>query len=273
MKHAARLVVMDEKHRFLLVHTTKKERDRWEVPGGKVIEEETHSAAASRELYEETGVMAIEPVFLFDSPIVNLDEEDWVVHFYWTTNYQGQAVNREPEKADGVNWFTLAQIVELKTVPVLSIIPCMVALERINGIVQYKWPMTVPADHKNDAFIQGMLDRMAQGFWTYGHMQRRHDRPDNIKNMLTRLVKYAGMNRVWDALKEVPQFPGDGNTEWLMDEANFSMMEFSVPSHPEAHYRATTDTESPGSHVAGRVVHGKHELRGPHNVRQRKEGD
>ena len=37
-----------------------------------------------------------------------------------------------------------------------------------------------------------------------------------------------------------------GNTEWLVDLANFAMIEYMHPSHPQAHFRATGSDESPG---------------------------
>lgn len=38
----------------------------------------------------------------------------------------------------------------------------------------------------------------------------------------------------------------DGNLEHLVDVANFAMIEFMYPSHPNAHFRATDSGESPG---------------------------
>lgn len=124
----------------------------------------------------------------------------------------------------------------------------------------FKWPASVPADHIDLQFMQGMLDRMAIGFHNYGHMRRKHDRPDNVKNIRTRLQIY---------LKT-------GNTEFLIDAANFAMMEFAVPSHHNAHFRSTDHDESPGSHVSGRIIKNKDELKpatGLHAPRIKREGD
>lgn len=126
--------------------------------------------------------------------------------------------------------------------------------------IKFKWLATVPKDQIDEIFIQGMLNRMGLGFHNYGHMRRRHDRPDNIKNVRIRLAKY---------LKT-------GNTEWLMDAANFCMMEFAVPAHSKAHFRATDSHESPGSQVEGRIIKNKSELKvatGLHAPRVQREGD
>lgn len=127
-------------------------------------------------------------------------------------------------------------------------------------IIKFKWSEGVPEDQIDRSFIQGMLDRMLVGFHKYGHMRRRHDRPDNLKNVEAR----------------VKQYKKTGNTEWLMDAANFLMMEFAVPSHANAHFRPTDSHESPGSHVAGRIIHSKAELKPPtglHAPRVQREGD
>jgi hypothetical protein len=41
-------------------------------------------------------------------------------------------------------------------------------------------------------------------------------------------------------------YQNTGNTEWLVDAANFAMIEFMLPRHPKAHFRATDSHESPG---------------------------
>jgi hypothetical protein len=123
----------------------------------------------------------------------------------------------------------------------------------------FRWAKSVPKDQIDHQFIQGMFDRMCFGFFNYGHMRRKHDRPDNLENVKIRVRKYRET----------------GNTEFLMDAANYLMMEFAVPSHKKAHFRPTRSEESPGSAVAGRVIRSKSELRPyePHHVRQAKEGD
>lgn len=37
-----------------------------------------------------------------------------------------------------------------------------------------------------------------------------------------------------------------GNTEFLVDAANFAMIEFMLPSHPNAFFEGTDDDQSPG---------------------------
>lgn len=87
------------------------------------------------------------------------------------------------------------------------------------------------------SFLQGMLDRMAVSFHKYGAVKDAFPDLDPIGSLQQRLEKYAET----------------GNTEWLMDAANFAMIEFMHPQHPEAHYRGTDSKESPGRVVKGGV--------------------
>jgi hypothetical protein len=119
--------------------------------------------------------------------------------------------------------------------------------------IELNWPDSVPEDQIDLPFIQGMLDRMAFGFHNYGHARRFMDRPDNLANVAIRVKKYQ------ETL----------NTEFLIDAANFLMMEFMVPSLPGAHFKATEHHESPGAIVAGKLIKNKDELKRP----KRREGD
>jgi len=100
------------------------------------------------------------------------------------------------------------------------------------------WPDSIPQDQISKKFIQGMLDRMAFGFHNYGHIKINFDNPGKhiaLKNLDIRYKMY----------KET------GNTEWLMDLANYAMIEFKYPRHPKAHFRSTSKEESPGSAMDG----------------------
>jgi len=98
-------------------------------------------------------------------------------------------------------------------------------------VVKLRWPRSVPLDQISEKFLQGMLDRMAMGFHTYGHVMRDENVPDALASLDVRLKKY----RV------------TGNTEFLMDCANFCMMEFMRPSVEDAYFEPTTKRESPGA--------------------------
>src|SRR5579859_734526 len=115
--------------------------------------------------------------------------------------------------------------------------------------IKLKLPDMVPLSQIDVPFIQGMLDRMAMGFFNYGHMRRYEVKSHSLKNVRMRLKHYEKTK----------------NTEFLMDAANYCMMEFVNPSIKGAFFEATTKKESPGAIVDGKKVKGKED----YDVRQR----
>lgn len=92
-------------------------------------------------------------------------------------------------------------------------------------------PPNVPNSEWSNPFLQGMLDRMGMSFFKYGRVADAFpDRYDAISSLRDRLKKYVET----------------GNTEFLIDAANFAMIEFMHPRHEGAHFRPTSDAESPG---------------------------
>lgn len=79
-------------------------------------------------------------------------------------------------------------------------------------------------------FLDAMKARLVQGFMKYGPAKKESAFTDAIANARKRIAKYEET----------------GNTEWLVDAANFVMFEFASPAHPNAHFRATSTEESPG---------------------------
>lgn len=88
-----------------------------------------------------------------------------------------------------------------------------------------------PSTEYSVPFIQGMINRMSISFAKYGKVKDAYPEKVNaIDSMMLRLKKYRET----------------GNTEFLIDVANFAMIEFMHPAHPNAHFRPTDTTESPG---------------------------
>lgn len=88
-----------------------------------------------------------------------------------------------------------------------------------------------PGSEFSTKFLDGMLSRMAMSFFKYGKIADAYPGKVNaIESLKLRLDKYAET----------------GNTEYLMDAANFAMIEFMRPSHPGAHYTPTDSDGSPG---------------------------
>jgi hypothetical protein len=91
----------------------------------------------------------------------------------------------------------------------------------------------------SDAFHSGMRNRMLISFHKYGPVADAYPhKVDAIASLMQRLRIYAN----GDQAKGIPA----GNTEYLIDAANFAMIEFMHPRHPEAHFKGTDDDGSPG---------------------------
>lgn len=92
--------------------------------------------------------------------------------------------------------------------------------------------MTEPHEREvSEDFIDGMRSRMYVSFYKYGPAADAYPHKVNaLQSLELRLQKYRDT----------------GNTEFLMDAANFAMIEFMHPSHPEAHFTATDSDQSPG---------------------------
>lgn len=89
----------------------------------------------------------------------------------------------------------------------------------------------VPDTEFSFKFVKGMQDRMAMSYFKYGAVADAYPKKvDAIGSLKMRLEKYAET----------------GNTEFLIDAANFAMIEFMHPRHPEAFYKPTDSDESPG---------------------------
>lgn len=103
--------------------------------------------------------------------------------------------------------------------------------------IEIEIPDNVPLSEVSREFLQGMADRMSTSFFKYGRVAEAYPKRVNaLASLATRLDRYET----------------SGNTEWLMDVANFAMIEFMCPAHPSAHYKPTDSKASPG-----RVWHGE----------------
>ena len=88
-----------------------------------------------------------------------------------------------------------------------------------------------PGSEYSKRFLEGMLARMAMSYFKYGNVADAYpSRVNAVESLKLRLEKYAET----------------GNTEYLMDAANFAMIEFMHPAHPDAHFEATDSDGSPG---------------------------
>ena len=83
----------------------------------------------------------------------------------------------------------------------------------------------------SESFVEGMRSRMLVSYHKYGAIQEAYPAKVNaLKSLQQRLEMYAST----------------GNTEYLMDAANFAMIEFMLPAHPGAFFQGTDSDGSPG---------------------------
>lgn len=111
-----------------------------------------------------------------------------------------------------------------------------------------------------DRFIRRMVDRMIMSSYKYGPVTA-----ESVKR------------EAWDqniALR-LERFRDTGNTEWLVDAANFLVIMSTFPCHPAWHFASTGSEESPGIVVDGLRIHGPDDLPAAerHLRRQQREGD
>lgn len=94
-----------------------------------------------------------------------------------------------------------------------------------------KTPTEILQTEFSENFVQGMRHRMIISYYKYGLIADGFPHKVNAITSLTdRLRKYSET----------------GNTEFLVDAANFAMIEFMHPAHPNAFYAATDSDQSPG---------------------------
>lgn len=90
---------------------------------------------------------------------------------------------------------------------------------------------------------------MMVSYYKYGAVAEAYpDRVDALESLKLRLKFYFEGKRNPDAGEAgEPEFlVAPGNVEYLVDVANFAMIEFMFPKHSSAYYKATDSHGSPG---------------------------
>lgn len=84
----------------------------------------------------------------------------------------------------------------------------------------------------SEDFTEKMKNRMITSYYKYGKVA------DNYGNQ--------NVNAIKSLEKRIQKYKETGNTEWLVDAANFAMIEFMYSQHENAHFQATDSDKSPG---------------------------
>jgi 8-oxo-dGTP pyrophosphatase MutT (NUDIX family) len=119
LRRAARVLLLDDNNRVLLVRFSYRGKRWWAAPGGGLEDDETHETAARREVAEETGfelgelgpwVWRREDVFRFEGRLYRQRER------YFTASVPAfeprpRLIDVEEARAfDGLRWWTLGEL-------------------------------------------------------------------------------------------------------------------------------------------------------------------
>ncbi|MEU3855505.1 NUDIX domain-containing protein [Streptomyces sp. NPDC029554] len=87
---------------------------RWHMPSGKLDQGEPLRVGAARELFEETG-LTVDPSDLRLVQVVHHrqnPETERIGFFFEAAEWEGEPVNKEPDKCLALAWFTLHELPE-----------------------------------------------------------------------------------------------------------------------------------------------------------------
>lgn len=85
---------------------------RWHMPSGKLDQGEPLTHGAARELAEETGI-SVDPAHLRLVQVVHHRQDETVERigfFFEATEWEGDPVNKEPEKCQALEWFSTHEL-------------------------------------------------------------------------------------------------------------------------------------------------------------------
>jgi len=93
-----------------------------------------------------------------------------------------------------------------------------------------------------------MVNRMAVSHYKYGKIDGNAPGVDELKSGLQRAAmydtRYLKSKKIWKGCTSKPL--NTGNTENLLDTANFMLLEYLFPKHREAEFEAQPSSASPG---------------------------
>lgn len=99
-------VITNESGDVLLIHRNTPERTQWELPGGKLENDETFTQAAVRELHEElkVGVVVLQEL---GSAVFEQNSQSWQYHWFRAVVEKGEPKIGEPERFDKIAYINL----------------------------------------------------------------------------------------------------------------------------------------------------------------------
>jgi len=115
---AASIAVWDDDRVLLIQRAVPPYEGFWTLPGGRLEEGETPRKAALRELFEETGLVVTDAVFV-DRMVVGAGSKKMCLSVY-TARFAGGQM-RGSSEVSSLGWVRSRQISGLKTTPGLAV--------------------------------------------------------------------------------------------------------------------------------------------------------
>ena len=128
-------IILRHEGRYLLVkRKNPPARDLYAFPGGRVEADETLASAALRELHEETGLHARDPVPLTTFDLVTRADDGTVSSHFFLTVFRAAYIGGTATAADDAaeaGWFTPQEISALPVPD--SVTTCIALAEKADG--------------------------------------------------------------------------------------------------------------------------------------------
>jgi len=105
-------VITDDYNRILLLHRNTGERTQWELPGGKVEEEELPEQTAIREIYEELGV-EVNLIRSIGKGEFEDDENEYEYFWFLAEVADGSPSIMEADTFDDLDYFEIEDLMSL----------------------------------------------------------------------------------------------------------------------------------------------------------------
>jgi 8-oxo-dGTP pyrophosphatase MutT (NUDIX family) len=107
------------KNTILLLHRQdhKPQGNTWNIPGGKIDNNETPLKAIMREVYEESGILLkpeeLEPI---KSYFIRYTDCDYIYHTFKTKINKNPKVTIQPKEAKAFKWVTVKEALKLNLI-------------------------------------------------------------------------------------------------------------------------------------------------------------
>lgn len=105
-------VILDDYNRMLLLHRSTEELTHWELPGGKLEENETAETAALREIKEELGV-DVRLVKSLGAGGFEIKDNEYHYTWFQAVIESGIPDLREPDMFDDLEYFDVEDLPSL----------------------------------------------------------------------------------------------------------------------------------------------------------------